>query len=390
MKKIVIAKYEDSALAALLEDGKPVTLSILTGAGGFQAGAVVVARVDQIKKDLSAAFVSLAPGVPAYLQTDHVTRYKQGDLVPVQVERPASKNKHIQVSDRLSLYGKNIAVLEGKKPAGISARITEEEERERLKTLAAEWMRRHTEDDVTVIIRTNAVFAAEEEVLQEADALLASLVELREKAPFCTQYTLLQAAESGVLRLIRDNDGPDGLELQTDIPAVLAEAEEYCKNTGSGLKAVLYEDPQLPLVKLHTLDYVLKDALQKKVWLRSGGYLVIEHTEALTVIDVNTGKSAGKGGTEQAFLKLNLEAAAEIAKQLRLRNISGIIIVDFIDLKESGGRDQLIKALKQEIAKDPIKTSFHGLTSLGLAELTRKKTSPPLYEQAKALHWETK
>ena len=390
MKKIVIAKYEQSAIAALLEDGRPVTLSFLTNAGGFQAGTVIIGRVEQVKKDLSAAFISLAPGVPAYLQTNDVTRYKQGDLVPVQVERPASKNKHVQVSDKLSLYGKNIAVLEGKKPAGISARITEEPERKRLKALAEAWLQNHKEEDVTVILRTNAVFAKEEEVLAEADALLARLSGLRAKAPYCTQYTVLQTADSDVLQLIRDNDGESAPELVTDIPAVFAEAEEYRQNTGSSLKAVLYEDPQMPLVKLHALDYAVRDALQKKVWLRSGGYLVIEPTEALTVIDVNTGKSAGKGSSEQTFLKLNLEAAAEIAKQLRLRNISGIIIVDFIDMQDPAARAELIRVIREEIAKDPIKTSFHGLTSLGLAEITRKKTSPPLYEQARSLRWEMK
>ena len=390
MKKIVIAKYEQTSIAALMENGKPVTLEFISDTGGFQAGTVLVARVDQVKKDLSACFVSAAPGVPAYLQTKDVSGYKQGDLVPVQVERPASKNKHMQVSDRISLYGKNVAVLEGKKPVGISARITEDEQRERLKELMNCWLQGHLKEDVTVIVRTNAVFAEEADILAEADTLLLQLKDLRAKAPYCTQYTVLQAADSEALRLIRDNDGGEPLTLQSDIPSVLKEAEEYKAGTGSSLMIENYQDPQLPLYKLHALDYAVKNALEKKVWLRSGGYLVIEHTEAMTVIDVNTGKSAGKGSTEQTFLKLNLEAAAEIAKQLRLRNISGIIILDFIDMKESGDKEQLMKALREAIAKDPIKTSFHGLTSLGLAELTRKKTSPPLYEQARSLRWEMK
>ena len=382
MKKIVIAQYEQTAIGSLMIDGKPVSLGFLTDAGGFQAGTVLVGRVEQVKKELSAAFVSVAPGVPAYLQLDDVSRYKQGDLVPVQVERPAGRNKRIQVSDRLSLYGKNVAVLEGKKPLGVSARITEASERERLRSLMNGWLQTHAKEDVTVIVRTNAVFAEDEDILAEAERQLSQLKELRTRAPFCTQYTLLLAAESEVLRLIRDNDGAKPLSLVTDIPAVLTEAEEYRARTGSSLQTEFYEDPQLPLYKLHALDYAVSNALEKKVWLRSGGSLVIEHTEAMTVIDVNTGKSAVKGSADQAFLKLNLEAAAEIARQLRLRNISGIVIVDFIDMKESSDKEQLVRTLKEEIAKDPIKTSFHGLTSLGLAELTRKKTSPPLYEQA--------
>ena len=382
MKKIVIAQYEQTAIAALMENGRPVTLGFLSDAGSFQAGTVIIGRVEQVKKELNAAFVSIAPGVPAYLQLKDAVPYKQGDLVPVLIERPAGRNKRIQVSDRLSLYGKNVAILEGKKPVGISARITEETRRDRLRALMQGWLSDHADADVTAIVRTNAVFAEEEEILDEADSLLGQLLEIRQRAPFCTQYTVLHAAENETLKLIRDNDGPEPLELVTDIPAVLTEAEEYIGRMGSSLKASLYEDPQLPLFKLYSLDYAVRNALEKKVWLRSGGYLVIEHTEALTVIDVNTGKYTPKGSGAGTFLKLNLEAAEEAARQLRLRNISGIIIVDFIDMKESDEKEQLIRAIREAIVKDPIKTSFHGLTALGLAELTRKKTSPPLAEQA--------
>ena len=385
MKKLVFARYREGVIAALFEDGgsRPATLKVLGGQSGPQAGDIVIARVNQVKKDISSAFVSIAPGQTAYLQLSDPAAYKQGDLVAVTVERPAAKNKHAQVSDRLALYGVNVAVLEGKKPAGISARIREEDERARLKALLEGFLSAHREDGVTCIARTNAVFAAPEAVLQEAEDLLKRIRELRARAPFAALHTRLYAAESEAVRLVRDNAADGGLAVVTDDPGIRALLTDGTGSVPDSVSVSYYEDEPLPLYKVFALDGCLKDASQKRVWLRSGGYLVIEPTEALTVIDVNTGKytPSGKTTAEQTFLKLNLEAAAAAAKELRLRNISGIVVIDFIDMKDAAAREQLVRTLKEEIGKDPVRTSFHDFTALGLAELTRKKTGPPLYEQ---------
>lgn len=384
MKKLLFAEYESAVLAALYEDGQPVSLSFLAQQNGPQAGDIVIARVEQVKKDISSAFVSIAPGQTAYLQLSDPAQYRQGDLIAVAVERGAAKNKHAQVTDRLALYGTNVAVMEGKKPVGISARIREEAERERLKALLTGFVSGHAGDAVTCIARTNAVFAPPEAVLKEAEDLLMQLKKLRARVPFAALHTRLYAAEPEAVRLIRDNAGDGELSVITDVPSVYGQAETFQKESGGAWTLRLYEDEPLPLVRAYALENLLQEVLQKKVWLRSGGYLVIEPTEALTVIDVNTGKytPSGKSTAQQTFLKLDLEAARAVARELRLRNISGIVIVDFIDLKEGADRETLIRTLKEEIAKDPVRTSFHGITALGLAELTRKKTGPPLAEQA--------
>ena len=146
----------------------------------------------------------------------------------------------------------------------------------------------------------------------------------------------------------------------------------------------------LSLGKLYSLDNALSKALDKRVWLKSGGYLVIEPTEAMVVIDVNTGKYEGKKKLEETVLKINLEAAAEIARQLRLRNLSGIIMVDFIDMNQEESKMQLMEALKAAVAKDPVKTVVVEMTRLNLVEITRKKVRRPLYEQAAGLYNSTR
>ena len=145
-------------------------------------------------------------------------------------------------------------------------------------------------------------------------------------------------------------------------------------------KLLRYEDENLPLMKLYRLESVLKSATDRRVWLKSGGYLVIEPTEALTVIDVNTGKYTGKKTPAETILKINLEAACETARQLSLRNLSGIIIVDFIDMESKEDQETLMRVLGEEISQDPVKTVLVDMTRLGLVELTRKKVRRPLHE----------
>jgi len=146
-------------------------------------------------------------------------------------------------------------------------------------------------------------------------------------------------------------------------------------------KLRLYEDHLLPMPKLYNLEKALEEALRERVWLKSGAYLVIQPTEALTVIDVNTGKFEASKKKQQTFRKINQEAAREIARQLRLRNLSGIIVADFIDMENPDDKYALIETLRQELKKDPVKTVLVDMTPLGLVEITRKKVRKTLQEQ---------
>ena len=146
-------------------------------------------------------------------------------------------------------------------------------------------------------------------------------------------------------------------------------------------RLTLYEDSLLPLSKLYSLETAFEKALGKNVWLKSGGYLVIEPTEAMTVIDVNTGKYSGRKNMQDTICRINMEAADEIGRQLRLRNLSGIIIVDCIDMEREEDRKALLAHLGDVVSKDPVKTTVVDMTALNLVELTRKKMRRPLHEQ---------
>lgn len=167
-------------------------------------------------------------------------------------------------------------------------------------------------------------------------------------------------------------------EIVTDDQSLYPQIEEYLKAHLPETSLRLYEDSLLSLSKLYSLDSRVEEALNVHVWLKSGGYLMIQPTEALTVIDVNSGKYEGR--KEDAFLKVNLEAAEEIARQIRLRNLSGIIIVDFINMEESKSRVAVMECLKENVRRDKVKTVVVDMTPLGLVEITRKKITKPLRE----------
>ena len=227
-------------------------------------------------------------------------------------------------------------------------------------------------------MRTNAKETTKEVIGGEVLALKQRMDELLAKAENRTCFTLLEGAEPSVILSLRDTYAGSLQSVITDDKICYEEMRRYLdKNQKADLeKLQFYQDPLLPLIKLYKLEAALEEALERRVWLKSGGYLVIEPTEALTVVDVNTGKYSGKKNAEDTILK----AAAETARQLCLRNLSGIIIVDFIDMAREEHKQQLLTALEEELKKDPVKTVLVDMTKLGLVEITRKKVRKPLHE----------
>ncbi len=219
--------------------------------------------------------------------------------------------------------------------------------------------------------------------MEEFHRLCGELKQLVEQAGYRTCFSCLKQSPPEYLNVLKNSYYAGLNEIVTDIPEIY---EDILGRMGEildreGISVRLYEDPMLPLGALYNLDRQIIRGLDTKVWLKSGGYLIIEPTEALTVIDVNTGKSVTKKKPQEHFLKLNKEAAAEIALQLRLRNISGIIIIDFIDLKRKEDRAELMKTLAEAVGKDPVPVQVVDMTPLNLVELTRKKVSKSLKEQ---------
>ena len=395
--KLLVTKIEKNGspciAAALFEDKKLLEISLEAVGKESILGNIYVGRVKNIVKNLNAAFIEIAPKKPCYYSLEDVKeplytkkinspRMVQGDEVVVQVVQESSKSKPPKVSTNLNLTGKYLVITSENRTFGISRKL-DSEERQRLR----EAIPFEAGGEFGLIVRTNAASASTEEILAEYQQLRQEYLSLKEKAPHRTVFSCLKASLPEYLHALR-NINQELLEgILTDDRQLFEEMREYlaeCQPEDLE-KLSLYEDPMLSLSSLYSLERRIQEALQERVWMKSGGYLVIQPTEALTVIDVNSGKSVAKKQAEEHHLKINLEAAQEIAHQLRLRNLSGIIVVDFIDMKSGSYQEMLMQALRNAVRTDSVPVQVVGMTRLNLVEITRKKIKKPLAEQVKHL-----
>jgi len=379
-----------------------------------QTGTVYIGKVRNVMKNLNAAFVEYRPGINGYysLKENPVHLFadgregtapiKSGDEILVQVSRAAVKTKDAVLSSDITLTGRLSVVSSRAGKFGISSKIKDKKWREEMKAF---WDANKI-PGCGLVVRTNAYGVPFETIREEAALLAGRLEKIKSDALCRTCHSVLYHGESFAVRTAFDADASTTEEIVTDIPAVYEELLETglfqtlgqsaaasrrepapgqaasAEAPAPGAPALrLYTDDSYPMTALYHLESHLDRALSKTVWLKSGGYLVIEPTEAMTVIDVNTGKNVAKKSAGETYLRTNLEAAAEIALQLRLRNLSGIIIVDFIDMDTEEDNSALLKTLKKHLSADPVKTTLVDMTSLGLVEITRKKISRPLHEQ---------
>lgn len=352
---------------------------------------IYVARVSQVVNNIGAAFVEIEKGQKCFLPLSdlkepvYVKRISdkkllsQGDEILVQVVREAIRTKEPQVSTNLSLAGIYSVVTSENKRLGISSKLPPER-REQLRELCSA-----VHDGSTgMIVRTNALEVEDDLLLSELKRLNDRLKEILKYAPSRTVYSCLYQAEPAYIRFLQDQPMNELEQVITDDEEVYAELVEYAEsNPAIALeqKIKFYQDKQLDLHKLYSVETQLERATAKKVWLKSGANLIIEPTEAMTVIDVNSSKNIKEREKSRQYLEVNLEAAREVAKQIRLRNISGIIIVDFIDMAGQGDQEQLLQAMRQYVRGDSVKVEVIDLTKLGLMEITRKKLRRSLYEQ---------
>ena len=383
MDKLIITALRGKTAAVLFENGRAVRIDFEPEAAEEETGVIFVGKVKNIAKNINAAFVEYRPGVNGFysLKENSCPLYadgkpdhgplKAGDEILVQVERSAVKTKDAVLTSNLTLTGQTAVLTAGKSSLGISAKIRDKEWREAAKRRWEET----SHGNCGLVIRTNGETAGLDAVFAEFESLFERYREICRIAASRTCCSVLYRPESFAVRTVRDLKISEGLEVVTDLPEVYKELQDALGTAvlpdaisgaspnaaGSGEHAAgrpvirFYED-EFPLTALYHLETILSQALAKTVWLKSGGNLVIEPTEALTVIDVNTAKSVSKKTSEETYLKTNLEAAEAIAVQLRLRNLSGIIIVDFIDMKEEESRKALLAAMRRAVAADPVKT----------------------------------
>lgn len=390
MQKLVITRWKQGILSMLLENNTEVELQY-SEAETVAVGNIYIARVKDIVKNINAAFVEIAPGCTCYLSmedarhpvflnrmNERARSLAQGDELLVQVVKAAVKTKDAVVTTNLSFTGRYAVLTTGNQKLGVSMKL-EDAIRHRLKKSLEPYI----PEDAGIVIRTNAAYAEEADIITEIKQLDAKRKQLIDAARYRTCYSVMYRAQEKYLMLLRDLKQSEPVEVVTDDQELFTALQEYApivRMQDTDCQVRFYQDALLPLSKAYSIEARLEKALSKRVWLKSGGYLVIEPTEALTVIDVNTGKFAGKKTLQDTFLKINLEAAQEIARQLRLRNLSGIIIVDFINMESTENRQLLMEALHAEVRNDRIKTDVLDMTALYLVELTRKKVDKPLYE----------
>jgi ribonuclease G len=397
--KLVITKQENNIISAFFEGKDMVQVSLNSSEESSILGNIYLGKVKNIVKNINAAFVEIEDGRMCYYSLaenrypllvkdredappDRLieTKVKIGDELLVQVVKEDVKTKAPVVSSNLNFTGKYVALTYGKTTIGVSAKITEEKERHRLKNIAKQFEHK----EYGFIIRTNAAYMPEEKITGEIKKLQEDYQNIRKFGIHKSRFSCIYKTPPNYICDIRDGYAGNVDEIITAETELFINIKEYLEQYQPEDLAKLrfYEDPTLSLSNLYGIQDKLNAAIRPLFWLKSGGSLVIQPTEALTVIDVNTGKAvAGKKKVQETFLKVNREAAKEIAKQIRLRNLSGIIIIDFIDMEEKKDNDLLMEELEGYLKKDPIKTTLVDMTALGLVEVTRKKVRKPLHEQ---------
>lgn len=376
MYRVVITHLKNKIILAYLNDDLAIELQLFTDQV-YPVGTIFMGHVARIQKNIEATFVDIAPGKTGFLPG---TNHKNGSLIPVQLVKEGTSQKAPKLTDSLSVSGRYAVVYQKKGPVRASSKMNAD-----TKSALIDAVKDQLKDiGNAVILRTNAGMADPADIVCEIRFLQETLQHImktkdhRPKSVLYSPGTEWERALKGLYTDKLDEIVTDDLTIYAAVESIFPEKIREKEK----ITIRLYADPLLKLSKLYSLEKHLSDATNKRVWLKCGGFLMIEQTEALVSIDVNTGKTAKIRDKEDTFLAVNLEAAEEIARQLRLRNLSGIIMIDFINMHDAGNDSALLAALRGALKADPVKTEVHGFTSLGLVEMTRMKGRKTLYEQA--------
>ncbi len=299
----------------------------------------------------------------------------EGQEIMVQVSKSPIGNKGARITTRVSLPGRFLVLMPSTDHIGVSRRIEDENERRRLKEILTDLR----PENCGVIARTVSEGVNKERLAKEMDFLVSLWLDIQKKGANAPVPSLLHKELNVTLRAVRDLFTHEVDKLVIDSKLGYEEILKFLDKFMPRLKesVELYEDGE-PVFDAYNLESEISRALKKKVWLKSGGYIVIEHTEALVAIDVNTGRYVGKHSLEETILKTNLEAVREIAYQIRLRDIGGLIIIDFIDMERKSNRERVYNVLKEALKKDRSRTHVLPVSEFGLIEMTRKRTRETL------------
>ena len=384
---------------ALVENGLLQEVHVERQAKRGIVGNIYKGKISRVLPGMQAAFVDIGMDKAAFLHASDIVPHtecvaikekeqfqagniaelvRQGQDIMVQVVKDPLGTKGARLTTDITLPSRYLVFMPGSAHVGVSQRIESEAERERLKRTVAGYV-----DELGgYIIRTAAEGVGEQELEQDAaflKRLWRKILERKQKYPPCK---ILYEDPSLAFRVVRDFVGAELDKIRVDSRQSFDQlkrfTEEYVPELAGKLE---YYSGESPIFDLYDVENEIQRALERKVELKSGGYLIIDQTEAMTTVDINTGAFVGHRNLEETIFNTNVEATAAIARQLRLRNLGGIIIIDFIDMEEEEHRHQVMQALEKALSKDHARTHVSAVSALGLVEMTRKRTRESLAHQ---------
>ena len=391
-RSMVVRERQGSTQIAVLEDDVLVEHYVAQKSQTSMVGNVYVGKVQNVLPSMEAAFVDIGKGRNAVLYAGEVNwdavglegqprrielALKSGDPVLVQVTKDPIGHKGARLTSQISLPGRYVVFVPGGSMTGISRKLPDTE-RNRLKKI----MRQIIPEDAGVIVRTAAEGASEEELTRDVERLTAQWEKIQKSQKSRSAPVALSQEPDIAIKVVRDVFNEDFTSLVVEGGKVYDDVHSYVSEVAPDLlERVTRHVGDKDVFAKHRIDEQLLKAMDRKVYLPSGGSLVIDRTEAMTVVDVNTGKFTGSGGSlEETVTKNNLEAAEEIVRQLRLRDIGGIIVIDFIDMVLEANRDLVLRRLVECLGRDRTKHQVAEVTSLGLVQMTRKRVGQGLVE----------
>ena len=391
MQELLIDINKEEKNILLVENGKLIERYVEREEQERLEGNIYLGIVENVLPGMQAAFVDIGKDKNTFIhirdivpkvsnetgnKNEDFSEYniknylKAGMPILVQVKKDSTNKKGARISAHLSIPGRFVVIMPKENFVTISQKIDDEEERKRLKNILKE----NIPDGYGAIIRTSAMSKSEEEIVEDVKQTIQTYEDIKQKYQIEANKgknikpKLIYKSEDITLRILTDLMDQGLTRIITNNKMMYSQIEEKLKKANKTIKIDLQEN----VLDIYNLNQQLENLQSRKIWLKCGGFITIDKTEALTAIDVNSGKYTGKKDLEQTIFTVNKEATVEIAKQLRLRDIGGIIIIDYIDMQNKENEEKIIKIFEEQLKKDRSKTQIVGFSKLNLLEMTRK------------------